>query len=593
MRVLLLYILTVVVLGAWTSVAQTTLIDEDFQAPMFSHRTADPAFTNWVWSGGSTYSVRSDSDSQLPCDNYPSSTNQGIYYEATGKKATYAVTNGWSSSDIFLLRVKASATSYQEPGLKYLNVTLLETNGSVVLWTRSTLLEAYSSGNFGRKPWTPRQIFTWVVEASGFSAGTEGQPIALQISHSGSARNIYFDDVLLQVTNSLPADTTPPTPDAMTGASEPALADNTNVTMMCTFASDDSFYGVQHYFENTNTGVNSGWQDGVYSYKWAEYGLPPGSTNSYRCKARDKSANSNETAWSSVVTVVLPAPDTTPPDPDPMTWAVEPIVVDSINIFMKANTATDARYGVEYLFENTNTGVNSGWQASPIWGHQYQEYGTPLNYRVKARDTSPQTNETDWSAVAQVTIPTPEKGLLIDASFQMPSYNNGTANPYFVGWSWVDSANTKILLSGSDGAPGDASNRVIQYDSTGCSATYDTDHGWTVDASYTLRVNAGPRAWSGSTPHFLEPSLRQTDGTVLWTTNFPVPLYTNTFSAADPWPAELTFEFNIDPKQFSTGSEGENLRLRIIQTGGRGIYFDNVHLTGVIPPPLGTVLIIK
>lgn len=150
-----------------------------------------------------------------------------------------------------------------------------------------------------------------------------------------------------------------------------------------------------------------------------------------------------------------------------------------------------------------------------------------------------------------------------------------------------------ILTSGNDGAPGDATNRTVQFDSTGCAGTYDTDHGWSTEATYTLTLNAGPRAWAGQDQRYLQPSLCQTDGTVLWSTNFPVPLYTSAFSAADPWPEALTFSFTIDPNTFTAGEEGANLRLRIVSSGQRGILFDNIRLTGIIPPPVGSVLIVR
>lgn len=191
--------------------AQTTLIDEDFQTPMFPSRTANPAFTNWVWVGGNTYAQRSDKDNQVPCDDYPNITNQVIFFEATGRTGTYALTNGWSSNDVYLLSIKASATSYQDSGDKYISPRLMETNGTT-LWMGSALLPKYSSGDFGRQPWTPRQMFAWVIEATNFTAGTTGQPIALRVTHTGSGRNIYFDDVLLEVTNSIPVDTNAPDP---------------------------------------------------------------------------------------------------------------------------------------------------------------------------------------------------------------------------------------------------------------------------------------------------------------------------------------------------------------------------------------------
>jgi len=82
------------------------------------------------------------------------------------------------------------------------------------------------------------------------------------------------------------------------------------------------------------------------------------------------------------------APDTTPPSPDPMTWATEPIATGLYSISMTATTATDES-GVEYYFECTAGGGHSStWQD----GTSYEDTGldpdTTYSYRVKARDNS-------------------------------------------------------------------------------------------------------------------------------------------------------------------------------------------------------------
>jgi hypothetical protein len=55
---------------------------------------------------------------------------------------------------------------------------------------------------------------------------------------------------------------------------------------------------VEYFFDETtgNTGGDdSGWQDGTY---YSDSGLTGGLTYTYQVKARDKSPNQNETAWS-------------------------------------------------------------------------------------------------------------------------------------------------------------------------------------------------------------------------------------------------------------------------------------------------------
>jgi hypothetical protein len=81
----------------------------------------------------------------------------------------------------------------------------------------------------------------------------------------------------------------------MSWASPPAAVDATSITMTAVTASDPS--GVQYYFECTAGGGNdSGWQS---SSIYVDSGLSPETQYTYRVKARDRSANYNETGWSS------------------------------------------------------------------------------------------------------------------------------------------------------------------------------------------------------------------------------------------------------------------------------------------------------
>ena len=198
-------------------------------------------------------------------------------------------------------------------------------------------------------------------------------------------------------------DTTAPSPDPMTWATEPYATGTSSISMTATTATDAS--GVEYYFECTAGGGNSSsWQD---STTYQDTGLSPSTQYSYRVEARDKSANQNETAYSTVKSATTQsAGDTTAPSPDPMTWATEPYATSSSSISMTATTATDAS-GVEYYFECTaGGGHSSGWQD----GTTYQDTGlneqTQYSYRVKARDKSGNQNETAYSTVKSATTET-------------------------------------------------------------------------------------------------------------------------------------------------------------------------------------------
>ncbi|MDB4507230.1 hypothetical protein N9055_03340, partial [Akkermansiaceae bacterium] len=93
-----------------------------------------------------------------------------------------------------------------------------------------------------------------------------------------------------------------------------------------------------------------------------------------------------------------PVVDLTPPSPNPMTWVMPPVAYDSNTIIMEAAVASDASAAVEYYFENTNNGDNSGWISGTSWSNTGLTVGQSYSYRVRARDS--QGNTGNWSAVA-------------------------------------------------------------------------------------------------------------------------------------------------------------------------------------------------
>jgi len=117
-----------------------------------------------------------------------------------------------------------------------------------------------------------------------------------------SVSNLY-DDIAVKIS----PDTTAPTPDPMTWATQPYSTGSSSISMTATTASDDS--GVEYYFECTAGGGNdSGWQD---STTYEDTGLSASTQYTYRVKARDKSANQNETGSSSSQSATTDSASTT------------------------------------------------------------------------------------------------------------------------------------------------------------------------------------------------------------------------------------------------------------------------------------------
>ncbi|MCK4761248.1 MAG: metallophosphoesterase family protein [Candidatus Aminicenantes bacterium] len=145
-------------------------------------------------------------------------------------------------------------------------------------------------------------------------------------------------------------------------------------------------------------------QDTGWVYK--QFALPAGAGEKASFKLRfDNLGDNREYAYIDLVEISGGSgePDTTAPTPDPMTFATAPFATGSNSISMTATTASDAA-GVEYYFECTaGGGHDSSWQD----GATYEDTGllaeTQYTYRVKARDKSPNQNETAYSSTASAT----------------------------------------------------------------------------------------------------------------------------------------------------------------------------------------------
>ncbi len=556
------------------------LVIEDFESPALTNNTSNPSFTGWTWTNGGTVKSRTSAGTS----DVPENPNQAIQFEYTSGLGEVDISHNWAAGETYVLTLNASPLSWNGTQDRYIAPDLRQQDGTV-LWSTSEMLAKYD--NFGRNPWTSVQSFSWVINSDDFSSGTAGQPLRLRIATTGF-RGVYIDNISL-VEGSLPVDNAAPSPDPMGWATVPTVVDFVNVTMTSNVAVDEP-YGVEYLFENVTTGANSGWQDGVLGNVWSQSNLVAGNTYTYRVKARDKSPNQNETAWSnSGGNVTMPPPDVTAPTPNPMTWSTSPVVTDGLLVYMNATTATDPYLGVEYFIENMTTGANSGWQSASYWFENCNSFNTQYTYRVKARDLSPNSNETSWSVIGgNVTIPTPDEGerLLVSANFQLPVYSNDYTNPVFPNWTLSSGVKAQPVSHG-DGVPGDASNQVIQFEQTSYTIQYDLCVNWSQSDIYTLTLNAAPQDWSGSSTRYVVPSLLQQDNTVLWTETSLMPV-ANSFGG-NPWTSDCTFTYTIRARDFSAGTAGQPLRLKIGSSGSRGIYVDNVILIKN-PSSKGTII---
>jgi sialate O-acetylesterase len=108
--------------------------------------------------------------------------------------------------------------------------------------------------------------------------------------------NLYNTDALpaFQFLLTFAEDNNPPMLDPMSFWAPPHATSDSSIAMTANPTHDRS--GVEYYFECVAGGGNdSGWQDSI---EYEDTGLNSGSEYTYCVKARDKSINQNETAWS-------------------------------------------------------------------------------------------------------------------------------------------------------------------------------------------------------------------------------------------------------------------------------------------------------
>ncbi|MFK7851876.1 MAG: PEP-CTERM sorting domain-containing protein [Akkermansiaceae bacterium] len=186
------------------------LVDSDFQDTIYGNGTQlanPPGFAGWTFrpksEGGTNYPRARSTSGDVPVG----SGNQVVQLEqlsyvrpSLAQWADHDTGNhAWSSSDVYTLRLNATPQSWNGTQDRWIRPSLLQQDGTV-LWESpedaTTKLPSYNS--FGGNPWTAAQTFEFTIDASTFTAGTEGDPLMLRIGSSGF-RGVYFDNVTLSL----------------------------------------------------------------------------------------------------------------------------------------------------------------------------------------------------------------------------------------------------------------------------------------------------------------------------------------------------------------------------------------------------------
>jgi hypothetical protein len=244
---------------------------------------------------------------------------------------------------------------------------------------------------------------------------------------------VNLDDAALLAECWLVSDTSAPLPSRSEWTVWPHSSSTTapySISMTAETAFDSWSGDVEYYFECAYGDCNdSGWQ-GAPNYTDSD--LDPNTEYGYMVRARDgvewipddgTGERGNKTEWSLIGYAITgeeaPLPDTTPPSPDPMTWAAEPYISTPNTITLFSTTATDDTSSVEYYFENYYApAYNSGWIGVRTWTDTGLTPDTTYTYRVWARDTSVNRNQTGWSTLLDAnTLP---EGEVVDENPPAP-----------------------------------------------------------------------------------------------------------------------------------------------------------------------------
>ena len=144
--------------------------------------------------------------------------------------------------------------------------------------------------------------------------------------------------------------------------------------------------------------------------------------------------SSNVSVLLNTTTVV----DTSPPTPNPSTWATTPYATGKTSIRMVAATATDPS-GVEYYFMCLeDSGHDSGWLDTPVYEDTGLSSSVTYTYAVQTRDKSPNQNASSFStalsaATEDMVPPTPNPSTWVT-----PPYATGTTSIRMVATTATD-----------------------------------------------------------------------------------------------------------------------------------------------------------
>ncbi len=242
---------------------------------------------------------------------------------------------------------------------------------------------------------------------TGLNASTQ-YCYTIQMRDSVGSPNVGSASAQSCASTQAPPDTAAPIPNPATFASVPTSGSTSSIDMTATTASDAT-PPIEYLFTETSGnsgGSSSSWQS---STSYTDTLLSPSTQYCYTVTSRDSLGNTGSASVVSCATTDA-LPDTTPPTPNPMTFASNPTATSSSAIAMTATTATDAQGStpIEYFFDELTAnagGSDSAWQTSTNYTDTGLLPSTMYSYTVSARDSvgNTTTASTGESATTQTS----------------------------------------------------------------------------------------------------------------------------------------------------------------------------------------------
>jgi len=245
-------------------------------------------------------------------------------------------------------------------------------------WARVSGADPYNAGSVAAGNTATHA--TWLLRAQ----ATPQEGVHVNVDHTHNSYAEAWGPHRWYMPVNVRWDTTPPSPNPMTWATEPYEISTSQIRMVATTATDLHKPVEYHFWRALSTGGGSTDLGYHTSPTFTDTGLATNTQYRYWVRTRDSATTPNYTSYSAYS--------------DEYTRAATPGPAGFSNVTqtsIRANwTANGNPAGTEYYCENTTAGTNSGWTTGTSWNSTGLTPGTFYTFRVRARNGD--DAETGW-----------------------------------------------------------------------------------------------------------------------------------------------------------------------------------------------------